>query len=567
MQRIPLVCLLFATPALAQSVSRVNVTSAGAQATAGHSEAPSVSHNGRFVAFFSQSPNLVPGDTNSREDVFVHDRYTGAIERISVSSSGAQGNGDSNFPSISADGRYVAFQTGATNFDAVPANNYIDVYVRDRQLGTTLLAVKSPAGLPSTFGHSLSPKISANGVCVVFESDSNQITPGDNGAFTDVFLHVLATGLTEKLSVSTAGLPGTNHSYNPAASGDGTIVAFQSGATNLVAGDTNAKSDIFVRDRNPATPTTARVSVSSAGAQANGDSSDASISADGRYIAFQSLATNLVANDTNGASDVFVRDLLGGTTERISVANDGSQANFSSRNGSLSADGRYVVFQSDATNLHAGDVNTSSDVYVRDRLLGTTKHLSKSGEGILADKASKLPALSGDGRFFAFDSSATNLVANDTNDRDDVFFTDPAGCAPSIAIRTGAGNVPSSLTANGQPIVGNAGFGLVYHNPGAACGIAPGAPVVTALDFNGALSQPLFNGCAGGSGTLLIHVFGPLPAITKSGLWSGAPGTASLPLPLDTSLCGLAAHGQAFFVALPAFSIHPSDAVDLLIGQ
>jgi hypothetical protein len=284
-------------------------------------------------------------------------------------------------------------------------------------------------------------------------------------------------------------------------------------------------------------------------------------------VVFESLATNLVANDTNNAQDIFVRDLVTGTTERISVASDGSQANMPSHDASISADGRYVAFRSSATNLHAGDLNTDTDIYLRDRVLGTTTHLSKSSAGVFANKGSDLPAVSGDGRFVAFDSSATNLVPNDTNARDDIFFVDPAGCAPAIAIRTGAGNVPQSLKASGQPMIGNAGFGLVYDNPTASCGVVPGTLVVTAVDFNGAITLPLFDGCAGGSGTLLVNVFGPLPGLTKTGVWSGAPGTACLPLPNDGSLCGVGAHGQSFFVVLPSLAIHPSDAVDIVIGQ
>lgn len=433
MKNLPLACLILGLPALAQTVSRVNLTSAGAQVTGGHSEGPALSHDGRYVAFFSKSPGLVSGDANNREDVFVHDRYTGAMERLSVSSAGVEGNGDSKFPSISADGRFVAFESGATNFDLVPVNSYMDIYVRDRQLGTTELVVKSTAGAPSTFGDSLSPQISADGSCVVFESDSNQITGNDNGAFTDIFARDIFAGLTEKISVSTGSLPGTSHSYNPSVSGNGSIVAFQSVATNLIGGDTNNKSDIFVRRR--LLNTTERVSISSMGTQANGDSSEADISADGRYVAFQSTATNLVANDLNGHQDIFVRDLQTNTTELVSLANDGSQANLYSHYPEISADGRYVTFRSAANNLHAGDTNTADDIYVRDRLLGTTKHLSKSSAGVLANQASDLPAISGDGRFVAFDSSATNLVANDTNARDDIFVSDPAGCAPSIAIR------------------------------------------------------------------------------------------------------------------------------------
>jgi Tol biopolymer transport system component len=555
---------VLALPALAQSTTRVSVTSAGAQVSNGHSEGPSLSHDGRYVAFFSQAAGLVPFDTNTDEDVFVHDRYTGALERVSLTSAGAEAIGNSAFPSISADGRYVAFESWA-NFDPLYINSAMDVYVYDRQLDTIELATLNWLGQVNPFGNSLSAQISADGSCVVFESDSSQLVSDDNGAFTDVFLRDLLSNVTTRISVTSSGGPSASHSYNPTVSGNGVLVAFETVAANLVSGDTNSAADILLRNR--FLGTTERVSISSTGEQANALSSNAHISADGRFVAFESLATNLVPNDLNGRRDIFVRDLLLGTTELVSLTSSGSQTNLHSHFPELSADGRYVTFRSAASNLHAGDTNTADDIYVRDRLLGTTTHLSKSSAGALGNSSSDLPAISGNGRLFAFNSNATNLVANDTNDRNDVFVHDPAGFAPGVAIRTGAGNVPSSLTANSQPAIGNAGFGLVYHNPTSSCGVTPGSFVMTALDFNGPTSLPLFNGCSSGSGTLLVNLFGPIPYFTKTGIWNGTPGTALLPIPASTSLLGLDAHGQSFFVVLPSIKIHPSDAVDLVIGQ
>lgn len=568
MRSLALATCVLAAPALAQTTTRVSVTAAGAQVI-GHSEYPSISHDGRYVAYLSKAPGLVPEDANNIQDIFRHDRYTGAVERLSVSSAGVASNGLSDLPSISADGRYVAFQTFAGNFDAADLNgaSYYDVYVRDVQLGTTTLMSKNSAGAGTSFGHSAKPKISANGVYVVFESDSSTLVPSDNGAFTDIFVHNRVTGITTKLSEPIPDMIGTGHSYVPSISGDGARVTFQSTGSNIAPGDTNSKGDIFLREWIGPTPSISIVSRSSAGVQGDDNSTDATISADGKFVVFSSRATNLVANDTNGSNDIFVRDLVAGTTECVSVTPSGVPGNNFSQYADISADGRYVVFHSAASNLIAGDTNGGTDVFRRDRLLGTTTRISVMTGGAQAGAGSQEAAISGDGRFVTYFSGVTNLVPNDTNDRNDVFVTDPAGLGASVSIRTGAGNVPNSLTANSQPLIGNAGFGFVYDNPTASCGATPGTAVVTAIDFNGVLTLPLFNGCSGGTGTVLINLFGPVPMLTKVGVWLGAPGLATAPLPNDGSLCGLAAHAQAFFVAQPGLSIHPSDAVDIVIGQ
>src|SRR6266567_3491186 len=233
---------------------------------------------------------------------------------------------------------------------------------------------------------------------------------------------------TVRVSVASDGTEGNDVSMGSALSADGRFVAFDSAATDLVAGDTNRVSDVFVHDRQ--TGTTERVSVASDGAQGNGSSGLLSfafppaLSADGRFVAFVSFATNLVASDTNGATDVFVHDRQTGITERVSVASDGTEGNAASAGAALSADGRFVAFHSTATNLVAGDTNGKTDVFIHDRQTGITERVSVASGGTEGNGFSAEPALSADGRFVAFHNTATNLVAGDTNGKTDVFVHD-----------------------------------------------------------------------------------------------------------------------------------------------
>ena len=231
-----------------------------------------------------------------------------------------------------------------------------------------------------------------------------------------------AAGVTSRVSVSSAGVQGNGSNGTTlvtSISADGRFVTFNSTASNLVAGDSNAVGDVFVHDRQSGATT--RVSVDSAGNQANGVSTRPAISADGRFLAFESAASNLVDGDTNGVADVFVHDLQTGTTTRVSLTNTGEQANgqsFGSTAGpdlALSADGRFIAFQSRATNLVAGDTNNQLDVFVRDRTALTTTRVSVSSGGAQSGPPIPVidasPAISADGRFVAFTSGASNLVA------------------------------------------------------------------------------------------------------------------------------------------------------------
>jgi Tol biopolymer transport system component len=387
----------------------------------GISKNPSISEDGRYVAYESYATNLVPGDVNAAYDIFVRDRQSGTTNRVSKSSAGVEGNGESSSSSISADGRYVAFESSATNLITGDTNSQRDIFVRDRQTGTTSRVSRDSAGVEGN-GGSYFPSFSADGRYVVFYSDATNLVAGDTNSISDVFVRDRNTGTTSLVSRNSAGVVGNGASFNPSISSDGRYVAFVSYASNLVSDDTNGKSDIFVRDRN--TGTTSRVSRSSAGVQGDDWSYGASISADGRYVAYDSQATNLVAGDTNGVDDIFVRDRNTGTTSLISRTSAGVLGNGGSDYPSISADGRYVAFHSHASNLVSGDTNGHYDIFVRDRNTGTTSRVSRDSAGVEGDEESYYPSISADGRYVTYESDATNLVSGDTNGLYDIFVRD-----------------------------------------------------------------------------------------------------------------------------------------------
>jgi Tol biopolymer transport system component len=406
---------------------RVSVTSDGAEGDR-WSESPSTSADGRHVAFVSPSSNLVPGDTNGFPDVFVHDRVTRATDRVSVNSQGEQANGLSVEPSADADGRRVAFSSSASNLVPGDTNDVGDVFVHDRATGTTeLVSVASDGTQGNAESHS--PSISADGRHVAFVGFASNLVPDDTNGVRDVFVHDRVTSSTERVSVASDGAEGDGFSYRPTISADGRYVAFVSAASNLVPGDTNGVMGIYVHDR--ANATTERVSVASSGAQANSTSEAPSISADGRHVAFWSFASNLVPGDTNGTSDVFVHDRATGTTERVSVASDGTEEEGHSVTPSISADGRYVAYVSSRHDVF----DDLPDIFVHDRATGATERISVALDGTESNGSSWAPSISADGRHVAFVSGASNLVPSDTNSAFDVFVRDrgPATGVGSLA--------------------------------------------------------------------------------------------------------------------------------------
>jgi len=461
-----LLAALLASPARAQVTERVSVDSSGTQGNM-ESMRPTPSADGLLVAFDSIATNLVSGDTNKLRDCFVRDRIGATTQRISVSSSGVQANGDSAVAVISADGTTVAFVSPAstlTSNDGV----YADVFVRDLANGVTEVVSLSSTGAGGN-GHSgydinglggfvnwYAPSLSSDGRFVAFRSLATNLVTGDSNSACDVFVRDRATGVTERVSVDSSGLQATGRSDLASISADGSLVAFQSDASNLVAGDTNNRTDVFVHDRT--TGVTERISVDSSGAEGNDTSGAPAISGDGRFVAFESLATNLVAGDTNGQVDVFVHDRSTGTTERVSVATSGAQADQDCLDPSTSSDGNLVAFGSLSALLVGGDQNGQADVFVHDRTTGITERVSVDSAGDEGDLGSLVPLISADGHTVAFYSLATNLVPGDTNNYYDAFVHDRC-IAPASWSNYGAGfpgtlGIPP-LTSRSNPLLGS----------------------------------------------------------------------------------------------------------------
>lgn len=415
-----LVITLASAAFAATTTTRVSVSRTGAQGNglSGNAERNQViSGNGRYVAFFTEASNLVPGDTNNQWEVLIRDIQTGRVTRPAVSSAEVQGNNFSSEPALNRDGRYVAYESWATN-----------------------------------------------------------LVPGDTNGRQDVFVRDMVAGTTSRVSVGNGRKQGNGLSFEPSVNASGGLVAFTSTATNLVpVGTPTADAQVFVRDRT--TATTALVSMSTAGVAGNGVSRRASMSANGRYVAFQSEATNLVAEDTNAhctleggcTDDVFVRDLVARTTTRVSLRADGTQSPSGGSAPSISADGRYVAFT--GNHLTPDDSTRSDDVYVRDRLAGTTTMVSRSSAGAAGNDLSAHPEISESGRVVTFDSMANNLVAADSNNAEDVFVRDLAASTTVLASRrTGGaqGNNDSGdpdISADGSRVVFNSfASNLVPHD-------------------------------------------------------------------------------------------------------
>ncbi|HEV8112566.1 MAG TPA: calcium-binding protein [Planctomycetota bacterium] len=354
--------------------------------------------DGSLIVFSSDANNLVPGDTNGQTDVFVRDRVAGTTQRVSVSSGGAQGDGPSAYGTISADGRYVAFQSSATNLVSGDTNGVGDIFVRDRLGGITVLISRGASFTPSN-GWSEAPAISADGNYVVFASGATNLINGDTNGFWDVFRCFTLGGGNERISVvpGTHGSQGNGNSLFPSISADGSCIAFYSLATNLTnVADTNGVADILCR--NMSATSIELVSCDAGGTVGNGASGAPSISADGTYVAFESAATNLVPGDTNGIQDIFVRNRVLHTIERVSVDTSGVQGNARSAWPSISGDGRFVAFESDSDNLVGGDTNQNTDIFVRDRdATGFSSMCHPGLDGVQACPCSNPPTTIGRG--------------------------------------------------------------------------------------------------------------------------------------------------------------------------
>lgn len=302
----------------------------------------------------------------------------GTTTRVSVSSEGTEGNGDSVAPSISADGRYVVFSSSATNLVEQDTNAYHDIFVHDRWSGETERVNLDSAGAQATWDSYLSQgrAISDDGRYVTFTSFASNLVLSDTNSHEDVFVHDRITGQTTLVSTTPNGTSGNNESRHSTMSGDGRYIAFASAANNLVEGDMPNVGGVFVRDREA--NETRLVSVASDGTAADSGGNHPSISSDGRYIAFDSLSATLVSSDTNNVYDVFVHDIATRQTRRISVAHDGTEGDAISSQPVISGDGRYVAFLTKATNLVTDD--NSRNVCPAQNYLKLVVHDRESGQ-------------------------------------------------------------------------------------------------------------------------------------------------------------------------------------------
>lgn len=404
-------------PVASDANERVSVDGNGNESAAGGGD-PAISKDGRYVVFESHATDLIPDDANGVQDLYVKDRRSGAIKRISLTATRGESNQDSDNPSISADGSGIAFECYASNMTPLDTDGNADIYVYNQFLGQLEILSISNSGQKGN-ADSTHPAISGGGRHVAFESQATNLVAGDGNGATDIFVYDRGNDMIERVSIRDAVTEANQGSQNASISGDGRFVAFSSAASNLVDGDGNAVSDVFVFDR--LTRSILRVSTSSAEGQANGDSFEPSLSSDGRFVVFVSAATNLVPDDTNGKNDIFLKDLTTGILFRCSVDDARVQGNDYSYDPDISDDGRFVTFKSLSTNLVEGGTNAVGNIFVHDRITRETRRISADESGLEPDGESFFPMISGDGRTVVFQSGATNLVSGDLNLRHDVF--------------------------------------------------------------------------------------------------------------------------------------------------
>lgn len=438
---------------------------------------PAVSADGRFVAYSSRASNLVPDDTNNTDDVFVHDRTTGTIERVSVSNSGAQGNFQSVHPSISADGRFVAFESEATNLVPNDTNGQtdrsagVDIFVYDRTTRTMERASLTENGSQVNRA-SRNPSISGDGRYIAFSSGGNNLISGFRSGEVNVYVRDRIDGTIVGVSVPFSIVPSNRASLNPVISQDGNFVAFEF-SVSLNDGNRSFKyRDIYLFNR--VTRAVERITGSKAGREADGTESELpAISGDGRYVVFQSKSEDLDFYDVNAKRDIFLYDRLTGVTRRISASPSGVEQLFEdSIHPAISGDGRFVAFQSRIANFVEPDTNGSIDVFVKDLLTGRMMLKSGAPGGTGGNGDATLPALSGDGQVVAFLSRSSNLGTGDDSFRSHVFasVTGLAGISTlgelaSLTTSAGPLNPASSPRVTNYSLDVSSGIGTATIRP------------------------------------------------------------------------------------------------------
>jgi hypothetical protein len=429
---------------------------------AGSSQNAMISDDGRYVAFESTASSLVAGDGDMLYDIFLRDLQTRTTKLASVRSDFNVSINAPNRPVISRDGRLVAFQTGAAPFSLVTTIG--QVYVWDAQFGSNVLVSVSLGGMTPAAGVSHSPVISGDNRYVTFQSNATNLVAGATNGTFQVYQRDRVASATTLVSVNRAG-NGNNLDCSAVATSDnGRFVAFESRDDNLGADDRNHAYDVFLR--NLTNNTTALISSSGVGlasATSRGLSSlvPGALSADGRYAVFSSAAPNLVPNDANATSDVFVRDLWNGTNALVSVGTNGTGGDGASWNPVISADGRFVAFASQATNLTGGVTNRKGNIFLRDLHTGTTTLVSANASGQGGNGASINPSINADGRRITYESLASDLVLNDLlNNASDIFLYDRS-LGTNLRVSIGM-NGQSGSAASRSPIITSDGRFVIF---------------------------------------------------------------------------------------------------------
>lgn len=507
------------------SNSLVSMSLDGLGAGNGNSQNPAMTPDGRWVVFQSAATNLTAEGPLTKINIFLRDQQTTTTVLVSVNSSGLSGgNGNSINPTISDDGRYVAFESLARDFgtNGTPASSKSGIFLRDLVSGnTSFISSNSASGTASR------PVISADGRFVAFESNTNTSSGVSNIyclAITNGFLFMLSTN-----RFGTGG--GSGVSFSPQFTPDGRYCIFLSYATNLVDNATNQnQSQVFRRDME--TGLISLVSGNRTGVGNNLEATAPSLSADGRVVAFQSYDGDLVADDFNGVCDVFTRDLFAGITELVSRRVETLLSRTSlSRAGigttPVSSDGRCVLFASTANNLVTNDTQSLENLYVRDLWIGSNQIVTASLDGVTCGNGMNFtPAISGNGRWVVFQSTSTNLVTGDTNSYADLFVRDLFAGNTYPVSKSWRGASANQFSVN--PAVSSNGQFVVFQS--LASNITP-LDANTSLDVfvrdlilltNIALSvNPLTGQCVGAqASTGPFNVTPYPPLITPDGQWA-----------------------------------------------
>jgi hypothetical protein len=418
----------------------VSLNSTGTNSGNADAYSPVTSADGSIVAFVSDASDMLAVDQNLLTDVFVRDLTAGVTTLVSLNAAGTNGGNDRSFrPQLSADGRLVVFESRATDLTGLANANddATDVFFHDRVTGVTSLVSVNQTGTASGDRGSSLGTISADGSVVAFESNASDLASEDTNVLRDVFTRRLATGVTTLVSARPDGVSGNADSFDPVVNSDGTIVAFGSSASDLVTGDNNANNDIFVRHLTNGVTTLASINAGMTGS-GNGNSYGLQLSAAGNRVAFASAADDLTANDDNGVADVFVRDLVGDTTTLVSVNQMGSgSANGASEGVALSANGRMVTFVSAADDLTTNAVDGLPNLFVSDLVTGVTRlaSVNHSGGGSGNNPAFfHQPILCDDGTCLAFRSLSTDLVATNVGDSTVFLFNVLPAATPATLV-------------------------------------------------------------------------------------------------------------------------------------